>query len=146
MSSPPTPGPQAQRRNYPGLYPPEVPILRRWLEIHEAEYDRFEYNVRVGKGSDPGPTQPEEIRRMAIMNSQLRIDLIAWKGTQATLVEVKRRAKGAALGQILAYADLWQASNPGLPAPKLVVVTDSPQPDMPGVLQRAGVGLDVVGS
>lgn len=129
---------------YPGLFPPEVPYLRAWLAEHQAEYDRWEYNVRVGSGFDPGPAYPDYVRKQSVANTQFRIDVIAWKGNQATLIEVKQHAGAGAVGQLLTYYHLWQEGNPGLPAPGLLVVTGTLQPDLPRVLAANGIAYEVV--
>src|SRR5438105_5821591 len=115
---------QQERLKYPGLLPREIILLRNWLARHEAEYDRFDYNFRVGQGSDPGPNFPQYIRDQAILNTQKRIDAIAWKGTHATIIEVKDRAGFSALGQILGYRPLFQLAFPAAPEPRLLIVTN----------------------
>ena len=129
---------------YPGLFPPEVPYLRAWLVEHQAEYDRFEYNVRVGSGFDPGPSYDEATRKSSIANTQFRIDVVAWKGNQATLIEVKQHAGAGAVGQLLTYSHLWQEGNPAAPVPNLLVVTATLQPDLPRVLAAQGIAYQLV--
>ena len=92
---------QADRLRFPGMLPREILIFKTWLAQHEAEYDRFDYNFRIGAGQDPGPTWPDYIRKCAIENSQLRIDALAWKANAPTIIEVKDRAGASALGQLL---------------------------------------------
>ena len=129
---------------YPGMFPPEVPIIREWFRRHQSQYDSVQFNVRVGTGFDPGPSVPQYQRDMAIANTQLRIDAVVWSGDQATLLEVKQHAGASALGQLLTYSHLWREANPGSPAPRLLVVTADPQPDIPRVLAAAGVALEIV--
>jgi len=45
---------QSERFKYPGLLPREIIVLRAWLRLREKDYDRFDYNVRIGTGFDPG--------------------------------------------------------------------------------------------
>jgi len=116
------PGPQQTRATYPALLTEEAAVWRGWLAKHEAEYDSFDYNVRVGPGFDPGGGVSPEIRKQAIYSSKKRIDALAWKGNQALIVEVKDRAGLSALGQILGYKVYWTRENPNFPAPKLLVV------------------------
>lgn len=115
---------QSDRSSYPGLLPREIVVLRAWLRAHEAEYDRFDYNVRIGDGFDPGPTQSASIRQMTIQNTQKRIDAVAYKGSDVTLIEVKDRAGFSAIGQLVGYRHLWQAAHPELPAPKLLLIAN----------------------
>lgn len=139
-----TPVAQAERATYPGLMPQEVAVLREWLRLHESEYDRFEYNCRVGIGNDPGPTYSPAMRDMALNLTRKRIDAIAWKSNQATLIEVKKRATLAAVGQIVSYRTLWTADNPLAPAPILLLVASSFDADVMPVLTANAVGYAIV--
>lgn len=135
---------QSDRLNFPGMLPREILVFKSWLRLHEAEYDRFEYNVRLGEGHDPGPQFPAEARRMAIMNSQKRVDAVGWKSDQPTLIEVKDRAGFSAIGQIVGYDALWRHQNPTSAAPKLILVCNRFANDILQVLQRQGIELAVV--
>ncbi len=144
MSSPPQPQPLSDRDRFPGLLPVEVAILRPWLAKHEKEYDRFDFNVRVGAGFDPGPTWDVATRGMAVANSQKRIDAVGYQGTQPTIIEVKERAGTSALGALLTYAHLFAMQFRGLAAPKLLLVTNRLQPDMEGPLRAVGIAVELV--
>lgn len=132
---------QQDRLSFPGMLPREILIFKNWLKLHEGEYDRFDYNVRIGAGVDPGPTWPDSVRKQAIANSQLRIDSVAWKGTTPTIIEVKDRAGASAIGQLVTYEAVWIKDNPGTPAPVLLMVTNRIQHNMLPVLAKAGIGL-----
>lgn len=134
----------ASRTRFPGLALREILILIAWLRLHESKYDRIEGNVRVGKGVDPGPSVPDYIRQMAVLNSQKRIDAVAWKGTAVTLIEVKQRAKMADVGQLLGYQVLWQQDHPGLATPSLLIVAVSAVPEIEPLLKAQHVGLELV--
>lgn len=121
MGSPSLP-PQSARTKFPGMRPREGQVMRLWLKQHEDEYDAFDYNVRVGPGRDPGPAFSDEVRRTAIMSSQLRLDAVAWKGGRPTLIEVKDFATVSAIAQLGLYATVWRAEHPELPAPALLIV------------------------
>lgn len=113
---------ESERLRYPGLLPEEILVLRAWLNLHQAQYDRFDYNMRIGQGIDPGPTYTAEVRRQAILNTQLRIDAVAFKGLQATIIEVKRRATPSNVGQLLTYHSVWRIEFPTTPDPLLLLV------------------------
>jgi hypothetical protein len=136
--------PQCDRTSYPGMMPRECVILSAWLKLHEPEYDRFEYNRRIGAGVDPGPAWADNIRQMAVQNSQLRIDAIGWNGATPTIIEVKDEAGPTAIGQLLSYDAVWQVDYPGTPTPALILVTDHLQANMATVAQARGIRVDVV--
>lgn len=135
---------QSDRLRFPGLLPREVLVLRAWLKQHQSEYERFDYNVRLGDGFDPGPTFPDDVRRMARINTQKRVDAIGYKGSQATVIEVKDRAGFSAIGQIVGYYALYVKQNPASPAPLMLMVCNRFAPDILPVLQHQNIGLNVV--
>jgi hypothetical protein len=135
---------QSERFAYPGMLPREIIIFRAWLKIHEREYDRFTYNERVGPGHDPGPGWPENLRVMAISNSQKRVDAVAWSGNLPTLIEVKDRAGASSIGQLLAYYPLWNMEHPQLPPAQLLLVTNRIQTGIDIPCQFHGIRLDIV--
>ncbi len=136
--------PLSDRQKYPGLHPAEVPILRAWLAQHEKDFERIDFNVRVGGGDDLGPTYSDEARRQWKLNTQKRIDAVGFNGTAPTIIEVKDRAGSTALGELLLYAHLFAQQFAGLAAPKLVLVTNLLQPDMATALQASGIRVDLV--
>jgi hypothetical protein len=157
---------ESDRKTWPGMAPREIIIFKSWLAMHQNEYDRFDYNVRVGSGTDPGPSFPAIYREQYIANTQKRIDVVAWKvpvgytataafqtdpiaeiarvGAYPTIIEVKDRATGSCMSQILTYKALWPISFPGTPPPSLLLVTNRVASDMPMVLDATGITLAIV--
>lgn len=119
--------------------------MRRWLELHESEFDRFQYNVRIGAPRDPGPAYAEYVRLTARLSSQLRLDAVAWNGNQATLVELKNAAFPSAVQQLATYGAVWRLDYPALPPPRLLLVCRSTDPGTPPTAQGANVTLEVLG-
>ena len=113
---------ESERAKYPAMQVDEILVWRNWLQVHQAEYDRFDYNVRIGTGTDPGPAFPRNIRDMAIAIRSLRLDAVGYQGAAPTIFEVKRRAGPQNIGQLLTYKHLWTAAFPSSPAPALVLV------------------------
>ena len=135
---------EADRLSYPQLSPREVVILKAWLKDHEREYDAFDYNVHVGAGLDPGPTYTDAERAQVKYNSQKRIDAVARKGNQATIIEVKDRAGTTALGELLTYVYLYRREHREQPLPLLLLVSNVLQPDMADALLYYGVDVQLV--
>ncbi len=136
MGTPAIPPTLADRLSFPQLSPAEVDILKAWLRVHEKDFDRFHFNVRVGKGLDPGPTYDDATRAQSMFNTKKRIDAVAYKGAQAVVVEVKDRAGTTALGELLTYETLYVADHPNENAPMLLLVANTLQPDMQVVFDR----------
>jgi RecB family endonuclease NucS len=112
--------------------------------LHELEYDRFDYNMRLGAGLDPGDAYPPEIRRMAIMNSQKRLDAVGYQGNVATIIEAKRRAGLSNIGQLVGYRVLWMRDHPDWPAPRLLLVASSIQADLYDIALHENIGVEIV--
>lgn len=122
----------------------EILVWRAWLVLHQDEYDRFDYNTRLGVNVDPGPSFPDNIRKAAIAVNSLRVDAVGWKGAQATVFEVKRRAGPQNIGQLLTYKSLWSAQYPDTSAPLLVLVFNTISQHILGVSQAAAITLSQV--
>lgn len=121
----------------------ETAVAKAYLTAHANDFERVELNVRLGPGVDPGPTYQPNIRKMAIMNSQLRADMIAWRGDIPTIVEVKDRALPSVLGQLITYWTLLRADNPKLLQVYKVVAARSVQPGVKDVMERYGIELEL---
>jgi hypothetical protein len=135
---------EADLLSYPGMLVDETVVWRAWAALHQTEYDRFEHNIRLGPGRDPGPAYSPEVRKGEILNSQMRIDSVGYQDIQpdllpgviaspqdvydvfpsavATIFEVKRRATLAALGEIVGYYQAWVEEWPNNPAPRMEIV------------------------
>jgi hypothetical protein len=157
---------QADRLKFPGLLPEETLVARAWLALHEKEYEAFDYNVRIGKGDDPGPTFSQAARLASIANSKLRVDAVGWTGlngypatadsflpqqvypvapaAQATLIEFKRRAATGAVTQISTYFHLWVSEYAPAPQPALILACNTFSQTIVPAIQRAGIRLDQV--
>jgi hypothetical protein len=135
---------ESQRTKFPGMKPIETSLVKRWLQEHEQEYDRFEYNVRVGPGRPLGPEYSDAVRKAGLMTSQLRIDVVAWKGDRPTLVELKNFATTPAIAQLGLYATLWRADHPGMPEPTLLIVCSACEAGLVNAALAANVAVQPV--
>lgn len=128
MATPPTPKPgiaqlcQADRLNLPGMLPQECLIFKAWWSEHKGEYTAADFNVRVGRGYDPGPDYLNAARQNAIKNTQLRLDALLFRGLQPVVIEVKLRATPVVIGQLLSYSVLWSRDNQGFAKPELMLI------------------------
>lgn len=94
---------------YPGIDADEWPIIRDWLRDYGRTYDRLELNVRLGEGRPTSPDDSPSIKRMWKAVTQVRADLIAWRGHDADVVEAKVEARLDAATQVRKYAALLRA-------------------------------------
>lgn len=123
----------------------EADIMRRWLAAHEEEYDCVSYNVRIGAGRDPGPGYADWVRKTAVLSSQLRMDAIAWRGDQATIIELKNIAFPDAVQELTVYGAVWQTDYPERVKPILLLVSRGVDAGTAPTAAAAGVTLEVLG-
>ena len=94
------------KTQFEGLNAPSIELWRKWLELYEDRFDSFEYNVRVGKGLDPGPNVSEELKRMWFMVTTKRVDVVAERENQTWVIEIEERPGLRTLGQVVGYLHL----------------------------------------
>src|SRR5260370_13493388 len=99
---------QVDRLRLPGMQLREMLIWKNWLYGNSTRFDRYEYNVRLGDGVDPGPSYPDSSRRQWIANSMKRVDVVAVKGERVTIIEVEENPGLTAFGQLAGYVVLWR--------------------------------------
>lgn len=135
---------ESERAKYPAMQVDEILVWRNWLQLYQAQYDRFEYNVRIGTGADPGPAFPQNIRDMAIAIRSLRLDAVGWQGGTPVIFEVKRRAGPENVGQLLTYRAVWEAQHLSTEAPRLVLVCSDLVSHILPIVQQSNIRLDMV--
>lgn len=99
---------QQERTRFPGMLPREILVWRNWLRTNSERFDRYEYNLRIGQGTDPGEGFSKELRRDAILISRKRVDVVAWRAGRVTLIEVEDNPGLSNFGQIAGYEFLWK--------------------------------------
>lgn len=139
------------RRHFPGLVPIESVLWRVWLEDHEQDYDRFEYNVHVGQGINIAPRSledtpelQEKIRKQFQQATQKKIDVVGFQGPAMTIFEVEERPGTRALGQLLTYRELLHTQRPPTAPTTLGLVARRLGTDMRAVFERSEVTIWLV--
>lgn len=130
---------------YPHMLPNEIPIWERWLALYGKDFKNFRYDVHVGEGVDPGKDVPEKYRQLAKMLTQKRIDAVAERNGEIWIFEVKPDAGLSALGQLLAYRQLYRRDFKETRPIKLAVVTTKVNKDEFWVFNQHGIVVYEVG-
>lgn len=121
-------------RRFPHLLKEDVELWQQFLDSPHNIYDRYDYDIQVGDGRDPGQDFPEHIRDMALNISRRRIDAIGFQPNAITIIEISISAGLTQLGQLQAYPCLYQITySPKLPLKRLLVA-QSIQTDIEPVL------------
>jgi len=157
---------EVERTKFPAMNVDEILIWKEWLRLHEFEWmplpdfwialrqtqpgrqpfpgDKFDYNVHIGTGRDPGPGFEANIRQMAIRVTQSRLDAVGFKGDTPYIFEVKRVVTSRQIGQVLGYAATWRETKvTPIPAIPMLVGGDFNENDL-HLLQQVGIKLDIV--
>lgn len=133
-----------KNRLYPHLMPGEIPIWEAWLEDHKSDFDRFNYDVRVGESIIPPPHLDANLADMAVSLAKKRIDVVGYKGNDPTVIEIKPYAGLTTLGQLLAYPVLYRWEFPGMPPPKVLLITPRLMPDMANLFYAFEIPFNIV--
>lgn len=129
------------RRDYPEQPRRESGILHDFLVAHGAEYDRFSFSVRVGKGQPVDLSHLPGIQRATPYWTRKRIDLVLWQRGEVTLLECKERVSATVLGQLRVYRQLFLEEHPEVEDVRLAAAGRWSDPDTLRVLSAEGVDV-----
>ncbi len=127
------------RKHYPERTDGESAVIRAFLLAHLHEFDTITFGKRVGQGATIDPTTSPAVQRATAHSTKKRIDILAWRGSRAIIIEVKQDVTPAALGQILTYRHHFLQDYPDAIDPELVVVGRESDPDTIAALQAHGI-------
>ncbi len=133
-----------KNRFFPHLLPVDILVWERFLDQFGKAYSKFDYDVRVGDGRDPGDIVPDPIRAMAVKLSQRRIDAVGHTPDRLDVIEITTDAGLTAIGQLEAYPRLYQAKfHPTTPI-RPVLVCESIQTDLESTLDAIAAVVYIV--
>ena len=114
--------------------PGDKAIWTTYLMHGGAQFAPFEYDLRVGDGTQLPDGSNQLSRSIALALTRKRIDVLYFFQNRPVIVEVKQRAGLSAVGQLLGYRKLYMTDHPDHGEPMLLLVTDVLQPDMIPIL------------
>ena len=107
---------------FPRMSSDDTYIWRMFLSKYGKDYTSFDYDFKVGRGSDPGDIVDYNLRQDFIELSRKRIDAIGYQPDGITIFEVKPRAGTQALGQLIIYKQLYSQDYPTVKIKSVAVV------------------------
>lgn len=137
-------GKEIKRVRYPHMKKEEVEIWRRYLKIHGNRFDKYEYDVRVGKGSGWIPGLSEPYQTMAQTISKKRIDVVAYRNTAPYIIEIKPIADMEAIGQLKVYKTMYEEKKGKGSVKGLIIVALSVDMDIKITARKMGIGIVTV--
>ena len=128
---------------FPHLRLDEILIFKRWLHLHEQDWDSYDFDVRVGEGvTADGPQDriSEGFRQL----TRKRIDVVARRRGEIAIIEIRPRADHAAIGNLLAYRTLFVRDFKPSEKISLLVVTDRVGADDITAIRAQGIEVEIV--
>lgn len=132
------------KRKYPHMMMQEVITWKRFLKRYGNNFAKYRYDVHVGKGVGRIPGFNETLQDMAVRITQKRIDVVAARGAETYIIEIKDRASMAAIGQLITYRELYEQRYGRGRITGLIIVAETVDPDIKGVIERFKIKLFVV--
>lgn len=136
--------PPVPQYRYPGLLAKDSRLWDQFLELWGREYDSFDYNVRVGEGIRVDDALPDNIRHMARLLSQKRIDAVGYSRGEIWLIEVTSYARVGTLGQIDAYEVLYTETYAPSSPIQTAIVCHTADRDLSRIYVQRGISLFVL--
>lgn len=133
-----------RRKNYPHMAVEDTLIWEEWIKQFGDEWETVDYDIRIGTGRDPGPEFDQNMRDMAIYNSKLRIDAVIYRGNEACVVEVKPSISLQALGQIIAYDQLFREEHPEYNPVTTCIIGERVHPDIERLLTDRNIIITLI--
>lgn len=122
--------PAEKLRKYPHMFALDIAIWERFLDAYAGDFDGFDYDIKVGSGTESPPSFGPEYVRMQQILSKYRIDVVGYKPNAIYIIETKPEAGTIAIGQIETYTRLYERDfKPQLPIIGMIV-TNRELPDM----------------
>jgi hypothetical protein len=127
----------------PGLRRPDTKVAQAWLREHAPEYDSVEFNVRLGQGIVLPETADPSMKLFAQAVSTKKADLVLHAGANVTIVEIKIRVGGSALGQLELYKNLYLAAHPEAGDVRMIVAGQYLEPDVESVYRAHNITIEL---
>ena len=136
---------QYQKLNqYPHMKPADISIWERFIQANPQAYDHVYYDFWVGSPPPFNPIVHDPTQGSADGLYRRKIDVVAYKGNQIDIIELKPKAGPSALGQVRGYLALYMRDERPAVTPRAVVITNIALHDLVYIAAIEGVTLFVV--
>lgn len=131
-------------KRYPHMFALDIAIWERFIDQYSGDYAGFDYDIKVGSGTEAPKGTSDNYRRMQEILSKYRVDCVGYTDSTITIIEVKPEAGTIAAGQIALYTRLYERDYRPSRKIKGAIVTDRELPDMRWYCEKEGVSLYIV--
>lgn len=132
------------RHKYPHLIGEDRDLWNRFIKKFPDKYETVDYDIKVGEGAETLKDWDQGKIDYWKNLTKKRIDVLAWKGNFAQIIEVKKRVGLYTLGQVLGYRFLYHRENPDTLLLPLLIVCSRIDKDDSDVLNHFGIKFTVV--
>lgn len=129
---------------YPHMKPRDIAIWERFIEKYPDYFERVQYDVPCGTGPDFDTLIDDYTGAHAEKLYKKKIDVVAFRGANISIIEVKPSAGASAVGQVRMYKHLYLADYSPPDEPELLIITDKADKDFERFAKAEGVGIFVV--
>ena len=131
-------------RKYPHMIGEDTEVWNRFIIRFPNRFDTVDYDVHVGKGVDTSPLQDKADQDYWSGLTKKRIDVIGYKNSLITIIEVKNRATLFTLGQVLGYRFLYLRERPEQNSVLILIICHKIDQDDQAVLSHYGIDVLVI--
>ena len=126
-------------KKYPHLRPGEAQLWQLFLDAFPQEFETVDYDVKVGTPRQyPGPADDVFKKDLELL-SRKRIDVVAYRGKEIHIIELKHNAGLAAIGQVNGYRKLYAAELKTTESLYATIITDHENPDIRQMANDEGI-------
>lgn len=132
------------RTHYLHMKEDEARIWTRFLKQTELEFTKVTYDLHLGTGVLPLPSDPEYMRRLLSAVTKKRVDAVGETETDIWIFEVKPRISMSALGQLVTYFELYQQEHRPVKPVMLAAIGEREAPDIRAAFELYAVNIILV--
>ena len=133
--------PYARRYHYPHMRDEDRYIWERFITGNPNIFETVDYDVAVGKRPDFSTVVTAATGGDNVRIYKKKIDVVAFKGNEIFIIELKPRAGSSAFGQVLGYVELYKRDIDPSSKPIAMVITDVLITDAEDLAKAMGIIL-----
>lgn len=122
----------------------EANIWTSFLQTTDLVFTDVIYDLHLGEGMPSTPDEPESITKLKLAVTRKRVDAIGETDDAIWIFELKNRLGLSALGQLLAYFDLYNQEYDPIKPVNLGAVAYSLAPDVRPTYDLYAVSIFIV--
>ena len=122
----------------------EARIWTRFLETTDLVFEEITYDVHLGLGVLPLPSDPAWMGNLLSAVTNKRVDAVGETRNDIWIFEVKPRISMSALGQLVTYFELYQAEYRPTKPVMLAAIGEREAPDIRAAFELYAVNIILV--